>query len=139
MFGMIPFTREENSIWNDWNNLEKSLFGGFSGNQFRCDIREEDDRYIMEAELPGFSKEDITIDVQDGRLTISAKHDEQSEDKKDNYLRRERHTGTFCRSFDLSGIAADQITASYQNGVLELQLPKEQAQLPEKRTIAIEG
>ncbi len=139
MFGMIPFTREESNLWNEWNNLEKSLFGGVAGGQFRCDIKEEDDKYVMEAELPGFQKEDISVDVQDGRLTITARHNSEKEDKKDNYLRRERSYGSYCRSFDLSGIDAGGITASYNNGVLELKLPKEQAKLPQKHTIAIEG
>lgn len=139
MFGMIPFTREENNLWNEWNNLEKSLFGSTKGGQFRCDIKDEGDKYVMEAELPGFQKEDISVDVQDNNLIITARHNSEKEEKKDNYLRRERQFGSFCRSFDLSGIDADQISASYQNGILELKLPKQQAQLPEKRTIAIEG
>ena len=139
MFGMIPFTREENNLWNEWNNLEKSLFGSMNGGQFRCDIKDEGDKYVMEAELPGFQKEDISVDIQDDRLIITARHNSEKEEKKDNYLRRERQYGSFCRTFDLSGIQADNISASYQNGILELTLAKQQVQVPAKRTIAIEG
>ena len=140
MFGMIPFTREENSLWNYLDNMEKSLFTGFGDmSQFRCDIQDKGDSYLLEAELPGFAKEDIQLNVKDGILTISAQHKESSEekDKKGNYIRRERRYGSFTRSFDISGIQEHAITAAYNNGVLELDLPKAQPEVPVARQIEI--
>ena len=141
MFGMIPFTREENSLWNYLDNMEKSLFTGFGDmSQFRCDIQDKGDSYLLEAELPGFAKEDIQLNVKDGILTISAQHKESSEekDKKGNYIRRERRYGSFTRSFDISGIQEHAITAAYNNGVLELDLPKAQPEVPVARQIEIQ-
>ena len=71
-------------------------------------------------------------------LTISASHQENSEETRDNYLCRERRSGSFSRSFSLEGIQEDGITAAYQNGVLELTLPKRQEVLPQSRKIAIQ-
>lgn len=139
MFGMIPFTHEENSLWNEWHNMEKNLFGGLEGGSFRCDIKEEGDHYQLDAELPGFQKEDISVDVHDDCLTITARHNSEKEDKKDNYLRRERRFGSFTRSFDVSGIDKDKITGSYKDGILTLCLPKVAETAPQKRTIQIEG
>lgn len=140
MFGMIPFTREENSLWNDWNNMEKSLWNSFGG-AFRCDIKDEGKSYKLEAELPGFQKEDISIDLHDDCLTISARHNSETENKDDqnHYLRRERRFGSYSRSFDITGIDRDKISASYRDGILTLDLPKASELPPEKRRIQIEG
>lgn len=140
MFGLIPFTREENSLWNDWNNMEKSFWNAFGGN-FRCDIQDEGSAYKLEAELPGFQKEDISIDVHDNCLTINARHNSESEkkDDKDRYIRRERSFGSYSRSFDVTGIECDKIAASYRDGILTLTLPKASELPPEKRRIQIEG
>ena len=141
MFGMIPFTREENSLWNYLDNMEKSLFTGFGDmSQFRCDIQDKGDHYLLEAELPGFQKEDIKLDVKDGILTITAEHKETNEerDSKGGYIRRERRLGSFTRSFDISGVDEERITAAYKNGVLELSLPKAVPVVPEAKRISIE-
>ncbi|MGI5893757.1 MAG: Hsp20/alpha crystallin family protein [Candidatus Merdivicinus sp.] len=140
MFGMIPFTREENSLWNEWNNMEKSLWGNFGGS-FRCDIKDEGNQYKLEAELPGFQKEDISVDLHDDCLTISARHnsEKQEEDKEHQYLRRERRFGSYSRSFDVTGIDREKISASYRDGILTLNLPKASELPPEKRSIQIEG
>ena len=142
MFGMIPFEYRDRNLFNVFDNFERSFFGNSSVDlpAFRADIRDAGDKYLLDAELPGFQKEDISLDVKDGILTISAEHNENSDQKDDkgNYIRRERRYGAFRRSFDISGIDEDAISASYQNGILELSLPKAQQVLPQSRRIAIE-
>lgn len=141
---MIPYntrsSRNTSSLMDLFDEFERSVFGenGRRVPAFSTDIRDAGDHYLLEAELPGFQKEDIDLDVKDGVLTISASHQESSEDKGDNYLCRERRSGSFSRSFSLEGIQEDGITAAYNNGVLELTLPKRQEVLPQSRKIAIQ-
>ena len=137
MFGMIPFDRRDSSLFDMLDNFERNFFGTSSNtaSSFRTDIRDEGDKFVLEAELPGFKKEDIKLDLKDGILTISAQHTEENEEKKNSYIRRERRYGSFSRSFDVSGIQEDHITAAYNNGVLELTLPKAQPVVPAARQI----
>ena len=142
MFGMLPFERSNDNMFDTFDNFARDFFRSSNTSlpAFRTDIREVDGKYVLEAELPGFNKEDISLDVKDGILTITAEHKENSDqkDEKGNYLRRERRYGSFTRSFDITGIDEAGITASYNNGVLELNLPKAQPAVPEARRIAIE-
>ena len=142
MFGMIPFERNDDNFFDLFDNSERKFFGNSSAAlpDFRTDIRDAGDRFVLEAELPGFSKEDIKLDVKDGILTISAQHGENKdeEDDKGSYIRRERRYGSFTRSFDITGVDDEPITASYNNGVLELNLPKAVPVVPEAKRIAIE-
>ena len=142
MFGMIPFERNDDNFFDLFDNFERKFFGNSSAAlpDFRTDIRDAGDRFVLEAELPGFQKEDIKLDVKDGILTISAQHDEHKEEKdeKGSYIRRERRYGSFRRSFDVTGIDENGITAAYSNGILTLNLPKTVPAVPETRRIAIE-
>ena len=142
MFGMIPFERNDDNFFDLFDNFERKFFGNSSAAlpDFRTDIRDAGDRFVLEAELPGFSKEDIKLDVKDGILTISAQHSENKDEKDDkgSYIRRERPFGSFTRSFDVTGVDEEHITASYNNGVLELNLPKAVPVVPEAKRIAIE-
>ena len=140
MFGMIPFDRRESSLFDMLDNFERNFFGSSSNtaSSFRTDIRDAGDKFILEAELPGFKKEDIQLDLKDGILTISAQHSDENEEKGSSYIRRERRYGSFSRSFDVSGIQEDHITAAYNNGVLELTLPKAQPVVPAARQIDIQ-
>ena len=142
MFGMIPFERNDDNFFDLFDNFERKFFGNSSAAlpDFRTDIRDAGDRFVLEAELPGFSKEDIKLDVKDGILTISAQHSENKDEKDDkgSYIRRERRFGSFTRSFDVTGVDEEHITASYNNGVLELNLPKVVPVVPEAKRIAIE-
>ena len=139
MFGMIHFARHDDNVFDLFDNFERSFFGDNSASTFRTDIRDEGDKFVLEAELPGFKKEDIKLDLKDGILTVSAQHSESSEekDKKGSYIRRERRYGSFARKFDVSGIQEDGITAAYNNGVLSLTLPKAQPVVPAARQIEI--
>ena len=142
MFGMIPFERNDDNFFDLFDNFERKFFGNSNAAlpDFRTDIRDAGDRFVLEAELPGFSKEDIKLDVKDGILTISAQHSENKDEKDDkgSYIRRERRFGSFTRSFDVTGVDEEHITASYNNGVLELSLPKVVPVVPEAKRIAIE-
>lgn len=142
MFGMLPFERHNDNLFDVFDNFERSFFGrsGTTLPDFRTDIKDNGDAFVLESELPGFDKEDISLDVKDGILTISAEHKESSDQKdgQGNYIRRERRFGSFQRSFDISGIDEGAISAAYNNGVLVLTLPKAQPVLPESRRIAIE-
>lgn len=120
MFDLTPFRSPRNEIMGMFDEMERNLrFGAFN-----TDIVDRGDRYILKAELPGFEKRDIHIEVDDNRLTISAKQDLEQEDKQDNYIRRERRSGTFMRSFDVSHIDTGRINAQYKDGVLSLELIK---------------
>ena len=141
MFGMIPFSRRDDNMFDLFDNFEKNFFGSSNSSMpaFRTDIRDLGDKFLMEAELPGFDKEDIQLDLKDGFLTIKARHKE-AQDEKDaqgRYIRRERRLGTFARAFDISGIDEAGITASYTNGILSLTLPKQAPVVPAARQIAI--
>ena len=142
MFGMIPFERGNDNFFDLFDSFERKFFGNSNASlpDFRTDIRDAGDRYILEAELPGFQKEDIKLDLKDGILTISAQHSENKDEKDDKgqYIRRERRYGSFTRSFDVTGVDEEHITASYNNGVLELSLPKVVPVVPEAKRIAIE-
>ena len=141
MFGMIPFEHTDRDLYRSFDNFARDFFGSSNASlpAFRTDIQDKGESYLLEADLPGFNKEDINLDLKDNILTISATHQEQSEDKdeKGTYLRRERRCGSFQRSFDVTGIDAAGITAAYENGVLMLTLPKEQPTVPPTRRIEI--
>ncbi len=142
MFGMVPFEYRDRNLFDVFDNFERNFFKNSSLDlpEFRTDIKDAGDKYVLEAELPGFRKEDISLDVKDGILTISAQHSENNDKKDDDgkYIRRERRYGSFRRSFDVTGIDESSIAAAYHDGVLELSLPKAQQVLPESRKIAIE-
>jgi HSP20 family protein len=119
------------------------VFQNFFGNDFyrfdniSTDVIDNGDAYLLQADLPGFKKEDINIDVDKDTLTISASHKEEVNEKKGNYVRQERRYNSYCRSFHIPGIKKDGITASYNNGVLEINLPKENVILDEPKRIEI--
>ena len=142
MFGMLPFERDNDNVFDTFDNFTRNFFQSSNTNlpAFRTDIRDAGNKFVLEAELPGFNKEDIKLDVKDGILTITAEHKEQQDEKdsKGTYIRRERRYGSFTRSFDITGIDENGITAAYQNGILELNLPKAVPVVPETRRIAFD-
>ena len=142
MFGMIPFDRRDENMFDLFDNFEKKFFGNTTANlpAFRTDIRDQGDKFLLEAELPGFDKEDISLELKEGILTIKAEHKENHDqkDEQGSYIRRERRYGSFSRTFDVSGIDTAAIKAKYDNGVLKLTLPKQQTVLPEAKRLEIE-
>lgn len=142
MFELIPFERRGASYdpFRMFSEMERSFFNQpavSSVSAFRTDVSDEGDAFKLEAELPGFKKEDINIDIKDERLTISAERKFENEEEKPNFVKRERYYGSFKRSFGLEGINADAIEASYVDGVLSLRLPKQLPVIPESRRIEI--
>lgn len=94
-------------------------------NLMKTDIREDDKSYLLEVDLPGYSKDDIKIDITDGYLTINAKVEKEDNDENKNYVRRERFTGEVSRSFYVGEeIKEDEVKASFKNGILTLEVPK---------------
>ena len=144
MFEMMPFTRSRGvdlyRPFRDLEELERSLFSGNSAAVFKTDIRDAGDAYVLEADLPGMKKEDIHIDIDGDRLSISAERNAVREEKDENggYIRCERSYGSFSRSFDISGIRAEDISAAYEDGVLKLTLPKQAKAVPASRRLEIQ-
>ncbi len=140
MFGLTPFRSNfyvsAYDPWKEMEEFEKRFFGQRTP-AMKTDIREADGAYILEAELPGFTREDIHAEIKNGYLTIRAERKSESEDNKENYLRRERSFGSFSRTFDLEGIDAEAISASFKNGVLTLELPKLAPKADEARKVEI--
>lgn len=141
MFGLTPYRRNQELYdpFRMFDEMEKNFFHTRE-NSFKVDIRDEKDHYLLEADMPGVEKENIHIDVAGGFLTISAKREQNTEEKdeKTGYMRRERSYGSFSRSFDMSGIREEDIKANYENGVLKLVLPKTNEETPSSRRIEIE-
>lgn len=144
MFDLMPFDRARRGMvfnpFSDFDNLEKAFFQNSGLAEFKTDIKEAGDSYRLEADLPGFKKEDISISLDGDLLTIGAQRSTENEeaDKDGSFVRRERTYGAFSRSFDVSGIQHEGIKAEYTDGVLKLTLPKKANTLPASRTIAIE-
>ncbi len=127
MFGLTPFYRGSYVAtydpFKEMEELERRFFGQRSP-AMRTDIRETENAYILDADLPGFSREDIHAEIKNGYLTLRAEHSSENEKEDGSYLRRERSYGSYRRTFDLEGIDAEAIEASFKNGVLTLTLPK---------------
>ena len=144
MFGLTPFERKGYDIFNPFDDFEKEFFGNRMmpmhrpEQEFRTDIQESDTEYVLEADLPGFKKEDISIDISEDLLTISAKHEEKKEEKNEDgkFIRKERYSGMYSRSFGIAGIDSDNISAEYNDGVLKVTMPK-LTQSQEKRRLEI--
>ena len=143
MFELTPFGYRRVSAYNPFRELEemsRSFWNDTELTAFRTDIKKQDGNYILEAELPGFKKEDISIDIDKDCLTISAEHkSEENEDDKDKgFIRRERYYGSYSRSFNIKGIDADAISASYNDGVLSLTMPEKTPEIPAARRLEIQ-
>lgn len=135
-----PFREMDNFERDFFADLFKGFFSDMSLAEFKTDITDEGDSYKLEADLPGFSKDDIHIDINGDCLTIRAeRHSEvEKKDKKHKYIRSERSYGSYSRSFDLSDVNSDDIKCKYDNGVLTLTLPKKEPQSPSSRRLEIE-
>ena len=117
------------------------LYGKHANNLMKTDVRETDSSYELDVDLPGFKKDEISVDLKDGYLTISAAKglDKDEQDKKGKYIRQERYAGACSRSFYVGDVEPDQVSAKYESGVLRVSLPKQaKKELPQHSTIAIE-
>ncbi|ARP50626.1 hypothetical protein B6259_06875 [Ruminococcaceae bacterium CPB6] len=136
MFDLIPFEQQFFRPFDD------DFFGAHANSVLPCrtDIRDEGSQYVLEAELPGFRKDEIKVNVKDNCMTLTAQHKEENEQKNNEgqYVRRERRVTSMGRSFDVSDVQADKISARFENGVLTLTMPKKEAAKPLPTEITIE-
>lgn len=104
----------------------------------KCDVYEKDGAYHIEADIPGFKKDEISVDCEDGYVTISAEKNTENEEKDENkkYIKRERFYGKTVRKFYVGDVDSEKINAEYKDGMLELVVPKEE-KLPNKKSIEI--
>ncbi|WP_026659720.1 Hsp20/alpha crystallin family protein [Butyrivibrio sp. AC2005] len=127
--------------FRDLNHMERKLYGRHADRLMKTDVKEEDNQYEVSIDLPGFSKEDINLELNEGYLTISASKNMNNDknDKKGRLIRQERYSGSMQRSFYVGDqITEEDIKASFKHGVLSLTIPKkEQQKLPEKKHIMI--
>ena len=148
---LVPSIFGEN-LFDDWfdfpdfrdlDRTEKKLYGKHADRLMKTDVHEHEDHYEVDIDLPGFKKEEITVELNKGYLTVSAQKglDEDEKSKKGKVIRKERYEGAMQRSFYVGeNLTEEEIKASFEHGVLHLNVPKkEKAKLPEKKTILIEG
>ena len=140
LFG-FPYMKEFDNMER---GLERKLYGRKASRMMKTDIREKDDNYEVSIDLPGFKKEEITVELDKGYLTISASKgmDHDDNDKKGKLIRQERYAGSMTRSFYIGeNVQKEDVEATYRHGVLTLTVPKKAMEktLPEKNLIAIEG
>ena len=136
----------DDPFFEGWRNMDRAAAcdPNMSAGMMSTDVRETDKGYMVDIDMPGFKKDDISLDLQNGYLTVSAHRDSSHEDKDDNgrWLRRERYAGSCSRSFYVGEDVKDSdIHASYKDGTLCLEMPKLEAQqqVETKHQIAIEG
>lgn len=143
MFNLVPFRKNNNDgglLRNGFDDFFGNFFGDdflspalFNNGSFRVDLKEDTDSYTVEADLPGVKKEDIALDYDNNYLTISAKRDETVEDNKDSYVRKEKYYGEFRRSFYVDNVDENNVSASFTDGVLKINLPKKEKGIQKKR------
>ena len=145
---LMPSIFGENLFNDDWMNfsfpeVDKELYGKHAGNVMKTDVRETDSGYEVDIDLPGFKKDEINAQLDNGYLTISASKglDKEEKNKEGKYIRKERYAGAMSRSFYVGGdVTEEDIKAKYEDGILRLSIPKKEAKAVEsKKYIAIEG
>ena len=147
---LLPSVFGEN-LFDEWFNFpdfrdvdrtERKLYGKHADRLMKTDVHEHDDHYEVDIDLPGFSKDEINLELKEGYLTVSAAKgvDKDKTDRKGKIIRQERYAGAMQRSFYVGEhLTEEDIKASFKNGVLSLDVAKkDQPKLPEKKTITIE-
>ena len=129
--------------WPEFRDLDKAerrLYGRHADRLMKTDVHEHEDRYEIDIDLPGFKKEEIKLELENGYLTISAAKEHENE-KKGKAIRQERYSGSMARSFYVGeDLTEEDVKAKFEHGVLHLELPKKEApKVPEKKHILIEG
>jgi HSP20 family protein len=135
MAGLIPFNRKNDittSTLEDFRNMLDDFFSdswpfrrSLAADTFKIDVQDNKNEYIVEAELPGVKKEDISITLDDGRLTIAVVKNETVEEKNKNYIHKERRYSSMSRSILLSDAESSGVKAKLDNGVLQICVPKQ--------------
>lgn len=137
-FFRFPFYHDD-----ELKDMEKKLYGGRGKNLMNTDVRETDDKYELEMELPGFAKDDVKVSLENGYLTISAEKNVDNEEKKDGkYICKERYVGSCQRSFFVGeNMTENDIKGEFKDGILKLSVPKveEKPAIETKKYIQLEG
>ena len=140
---MDMFDDFDRNFFRGVSRPERELYGKNAPHMMKTDVRETETGYEIDVDLPGFGKDEINLELNQGYLTISAAKsvDKKNEDSNGKVLRQERFSGSMQRSFYVGTyLTEEDIRAKYENGVLSLSIPKKDAQkVPEKKTIMIEG
>ena len=147
---MLPSILGEN-LFDDWfgfpgfpefRDMDKKLYGRHASRVMKTDVKEHEDHYELDIDLPGFQKEELDLNLENGYLTVSAAKglDKDQKDQKGKVIRQERYAGSMQRSFFVGeDLTEEDISAKFENGVLSLTIPKKEApKAPERRKIAIE-
>ena len=144
---LMPSIFGEN-LFDDWMDfsfpdIDKALYGKHAKNEMKTDVRETEEGYELDIDLPGFKKDEVTAQLDNGYLTIQASKglDKEQKDKKGKYIRKERYAGSMSRSFYVGdAITEEDVHAKYEDGILKLSVPKKEAKAVEQtKHIAIEG
>ena len=144
---LMPSIFGEN-LFDDWMNfsfpdIDKALYGKRANNVMKTDVKETENCYEVDIDLPGFKKDEVSASLENGYLTISAAKglDKDEQDKKGKYIRKERYAGSMSRSFYVGeGVDQNDIHAKFEDGILRLSVPKENKKAVEQnKYIAIEG
>ena len=139
---MDVFDGFDRNFFRDFGNVDSALYGKNAQRMMKTDVKETDEGYEVDVDLPGFKKDEINLELNNGYLTISAEKalEKDGENKKGKMLRQERYSGMMQRSFYVGDyVTEEDVKASYESGVLHVFVPKKEAKLPEKKTILIEG
>ena len=140
---MDVFDDFDRSFFRSFPQPDRALYGKNAGRMMKTDVKETDEGYELDVELPGFKKDEIKLELNSGYLTISTEKNLEKDEKNQQgkILRQERYSGTMQRSFYVGdSITEEDIKAKYENGVLSLTVPKKDARkVPEKKQILIEG
>ena len=145
---LMPSIFGENLFNDDWMNfgfpeVDKALYGKHASHEMKTDVRETDSGYEVDIDLPGFKKDEINVQLDNGYLSISAAKglDKEEKNKEGKYIRKERYAGAMSRSFYVGdAITQEDIKAKYESGILRLSIPKKEAkQVEATKRIAIEG
>lgn len=130
-------------VFRGMGDVDKKLYGKHAAQMMKTDVHEHEDQYEVDIDLPGFKKDEITLDLENGYLTVSAAKglDKDEKNKKGKLIRQERYAGSMQRSFYVGeGVTEEDVKAKFEDGVLKLNIPKKEApKVPEKKTIMIEG
>ncbi|WP_242142852.1 MULTISPECIES: Hsp20/alpha crystallin family protein [unclassified Bacillus cereus group] len=120
--------------------MTDAFFKPMSINTFKVDVQEDSDKYVVEADLPGFQKENIQVDFENDMLTIQATQNHEVEEKNEHgiYIRKERSTGSFIRRFTFNGVENENVKAKFKDGVLTIELPKSNQVKSNRNIIDIE-
>ena len=126
----------------EFHDIDRKLYGKHAHHEMKTDVHEHDDHYEIDIDLPGFQKDELTLNLENGYLTVGAAKglDKEHKDKKGKVIRQERYAGAMRRTFYVGeALTEEDIHAKYENGVLSLTIPKkDQKELPERKSIAIE-